>query len=119
MKKFLILIIAISFCLSGCGNNNDNSSNNTENNSYNYTASRTSSLDSINNDNNSTDNNEVNNNQNKNTETELSSFSTKIYTPNDKARQNNIRITCSTLNGTIVKSRRNIFFLQYSRKSYS
>lgn len=112
MKKFLILVIAASFCLSGCGNNNDNPSNNTENNSYNYTASRTSSSGNINNDNtNSTDNTEVNNNQNKNTETELSSFSTKIYTPNDKARQNNIRITCSTLNGTVVKSRRNIFFL--------
>lgn len=95
MKKFLILIIAVSFCLSGCGNNNDNSSTNPENN--NYTASRTSSLED--------------NNQNKNAETELSSFSTKIYTPNDKARQNNIRITCSTLNETIVKSRRNILFL--------
>lgn len=118
MKKFLILVIAASFCLSGCGNKSDNQADNSENNSYNYTASRTSSSDNINN-NNSTDNNEVNNNQNKNTETELSSFSTKIYTPNDKARQNNIRITCSTLNGTIVKSRRNIFFLQYSRKSYS
>lgn len=118
MKKFLILVIATSFCLSGCGNKSDNQADNSENNSYNYTVSRTSSSDNINN-NNSTDNNEANNNENKNIETELSSFSTKIYTPNDKARQNNIRITCSTLNGTIVKSRRNIFFLQYSRKSYS
>lgn len=35
------------------------------------------------------------------TEEEISSFSTKIYTK-DSARQNNISITCSTLNGTIV-----------------
>lgn len=33
----------------------------------------------------------------------LTSFSTKIYT-NDPARQNNISITCSTLNGTTVKN---------------
>ena len=35
-------------------------------------------------------------------ETELSSFSTKIYTPNDSARQNNITITCSKLNGKVI-----------------
>ena len=33
----------------------------------------------------------------------LSTFSTKIYS-NDTSRQNNINITCSTLNGTIVKN---------------
>lgn len=35
------------------------------------------------------------------TEEEIASFSTKIYSK-DSARQNNINITCSTLNGTIV-----------------
>lgn len=35
------------------------------------------------------------------TEEEIASFSTKIYS-NDSARQNNINITCSTLNGTVV-----------------
>ena len=44
-------------------------------------------------------------------ETDISSFSTKIYTPNDESRQTNISLTCSKLNGTVVKSRRNIFFL--------
>ncbi len=112
MKKFLITIIALSFCLSGCGNNNQDSSNDNEIDVNSYTASRTSSLESNeSNDNTNTVNTQENNNQNTNTETELSSFSTKIYTPNDKARQNNIKITCSKLNGTLVKPRRNIFFL--------
>ncbi|MCI8384440.1 MAG: hypothetical protein HFJ33_06255 [Clostridia bacterium] len=37
------------------------------------------------------------------TEEQLATFSTKIYS-NDSARQNNISITCNTLNGTIVKN---------------
>ena len=37
------------------------------------------------------------------TETEISSFSTKIYTKED-SRQNNLSITCSILDGKIVKS---------------
>lgn len=35
------------------------------------------------------------------TEEQIATFSTKIYS-NDGARQNNISITCNTLNGTIV-----------------
>lgn len=34
---------------------------------------------------------------------EISSFSTKIYTK-EPERQNNVRLTCSALNGTIVKN---------------
>ena len=37
------------------------------------------------------------------TENTLSTFSTKIYTK-ESARQNNINITCSSLNDTIVKN---------------
>lgn len=37
-------------------------------------------------------------------ETELASFSTKIKNKKDLNRQNNITITCNTLNNTIVKS---------------
>ena len=109
MKKFLIIIVFFSFCLSGCGNN-DNSIDNQEEN--NYTATRAASLDNTN-ETNTTTNSTYNNMPN--AESELSSFSTKIYTPNDKARQNNIRITCSKLDGTVVKSRRDFFFLQYCR----
>ena len=101
MKKFLIIILLCSFCLSGCGNDNSTVNQNKNNN---YTSSRTTATD--NNFNNSETNNiDINNSIDIiNTETELSLFSTKIYTPNDEARQNNIRITCSKLDGTIVKS---------------
>lgn len=37
------------------------------------------------------------------TEEQIATFSTKIYS-NDSARQNNISITCNTLNGTIVSN---------------
>ena len=37
------------------------------------------------------------------TEEQIATFSTKIYS-NDSARQNNITITCNTLNETIVKN---------------
>ena len=94
MKKFLIMIITLSFCLSGCGNNNNEKQPNNKANAYN--AVRTTTSD--------TTNNTIENN-NINTETELSSFSTKIYTPNDSGRQNNIKLTCSHLNETVVKSR--------------
>ena len=46
----------------------------------------------------------------KTTEETIATFSTKIYST-DKARQNNVTITCNTLNDTIVKNRRNFFIL--------
>ena len=100
MKKFLIITVLFVLCLSGCSNNTTPSNNKEQNN--NYTVSRTTTSDNISNANNKNSNNSIE--KNINTETELSTFSTKIYTPNDDARQNNIRITCSKLNGTIVKS---------------
>ena len=108
MKKFLVIIFILSFCLVGCSNNNDNNLQNTEGENTNYNASKTAATNEINNQNNITiTESEVK----ESVETEISSFSTKIYTPNDKARQNNITLTCSKLNETIVKSRRNFFFL--------
>ena len=109
MKKFLAIIFILSFCLVGCNNENNNSQNVPEENiSYNYTASRTTTSAENNLENKvKTTEPEIE----KEPETDIASFSTKIYTPNDAARQNNIGITCSKLNGTIVKSRRNIFFL--------
>ena len=101
MKKFLILLLVSCFCLTGCGNNN---SINSQEQNNNYNMSRTTTIDN----NLETDNTSINSIESfddANTETEIASFSTKIYTPNDEARQNNIRITCSKLNGTIVKSR--------------
>ena len=115
MKKTLSIVFAtfILYFLTGCGNNSNQQNLNSSSN--NYIASRTSTENQIS----ENINNNLGNTQKTNVEENLATFSTKIYTPNDEARQNNIRITCSELNGTIVKSRRNIFFLQYSRKSNS
>lgn len=115
MKKLLIILIITAFCLSGCGNNNTSSQDNQNENNATYSASKTStSTNNSNSINTSTSNNSSNNDNNNdvviinnpdniNTETDIASFSTKIYTPNDEARMNNLRITCSKLNGTIVK----------------
>ena len=102
MKKSLIITVLFALCLSGCSNSNNTTPSNSKDQNNNYTVSRTTTADNISNANNKNSNNSIK--KNINTETELSSFSTKIYTPNDDARQNNIRITCSKLNGTIVKS---------------
>ena len=44
-------------------------------------------------------------------EIELSVYSTVIENQKDSNRQGNISITCSVLNNSIVKARRNFFFL--------
>lgn len=103
MKKISLIIymFIIIIFLGACKNNNETNNtikNNAEENiSYNYTVSNVTS---------NTENNnvfEVNRGET-NPETELSSFSTKIYTPNDSGRQSNITLSCSKVNGTIVKS---------------
>ena len=98
------------------------------NNSQNYEASKSSTNGTNNNSNTSTENstnelkseesnstnsttsdeNAINQNTNPQTapehipvEEQIATFSTKIYTK-DSARQNNIQITCNTLNGTTV-----------------
>jgi predicted component of type VI protein secretion system len=110
MKKFFIILLISCLYLTGCGNNNSLENQELDNN---YTSSRITATDNTTNDNNTNTNGNIESNNtdiNKvesinNTETEIASFSTKIYTPNDEARQNNIRITSSKLNGCIVKSR--------------
>lgn len=92
-----IIIVFLGACKNSNETNNTIKNNAEENISYNYTASNVTS---------NTENNnviEVNRGET-NPETELSSFSTKIYTPNDSGRQNNITLSCSKVNGTIVKS---------------
>lgn len=106
MKFFLIILLF--FCLSLTGCNRKNSGLTKEQNN-NYSVSRTTTADDLTNINNTV--NADNNIETTNTETEISSFSTKIYTPDDESRQTNIRITCSKLDGTVIKSRRNFFFL--------
>ena len=116
MKKIsLILYMFIIIIFLGACKNNNETNNTTKNNaeeniSYNYTVSNVTS---------NTENNnaiEVNRGET-NPETELSSFSTKIYTPNDSGRQNNITLSCSKVNGTIVKSGETFSFCDTVGKS--
>ena len=110
-KKSIVLIVILVLAIIGAGvffyfrYNNSNSSN--------YEASKTSS-NSNQNTNESSNQTENSENSGANTnvveerpkqpvETQISTFSTKIYTK-DSARQNNLQITCSTLNNTTVKS---------------
>lgn len=121
--------IAIIFCfLVGGGIWFYFSKNNPSNNNQ-YEASKTATNNTTNNEssekniNNSTNNttneqNDTSTNKSKQTEStqgihesesshiteeQISTFTTKIYSK-DSARQNNISITCNTLNGTIVKN---------------
>ncbi len=97
MKKFLILIFILSFFLVGCSNNNNLQNTEKENTNYNISRTITNETKSE---------NHITDTEIKSAleETDIASFSTKIYTPNDSARQNNITLTCSKLNGTVVKS---------------
>lgn len=119
-KKSWIIIAIIIVLLIGIGiflyfKNNPHSSNES-----NYEANKTSTE-------NTSNNTETNNTNNENkvaqpstnevtqgiteapknppptTEEQIATYSTKIYSK-DSARQNNISITCNTLNGTIVKN---------------
>lgn len=103
MKKFLLLIFIFIFCLSGCKFNN---TTNIQNTKINNSKEENQEIPQNNQDNQAE---KIENEPPQ--ETEISSFSTKIYTPNDSARQNNIKITCATLNETIVKPRRDFFIL--------
>lgn len=119
MKKILciilIIIIAIFlfFYFSRSNNKSDNNVTNTTNTSNHVTDSNIT--------NNSTQNNldvsRTSQNQTINEitytpkEEEISKFSTKIYTK-DSSRQNNLSITCSTLNGHIVKAHETFSFTQ-------
>lgn len=124
-KKLIIFVIIIALLIIGSIGYflyNKNSSKNKQED--NYEAERTSSenkAEENNNDNNtqpeeSSDNKQEQENQtikedsatssNKQpqyTEEQIATFSTKIYSK-DSARQNNIKITCNTLNNTTIKN---------------
>lgn len=112
-KYWIIIIIAIlilgaGFIIYKNKNHENNSNNNTNDTSNNYEASKSST--NINIESNST-NQEQNTSSEDNTtnikendtgkEEEVASFTTKIVTK-DSSRQNNISITCSSLNDTLV-----------------
>lgn len=112
-KKTGITIAIILIVLAGIGIYfwyNNNSASQKQNN---YDASRTTTNNTANNTNTTNNNtNETENKTNKtfvtqnatqNSEKQIATFSTTIYNK-DSARQNNIQITCNTLNETIVKN---------------
>ncbi len=133
-KKWIILCILIVLALIGAGiyfyynSNNSNSDDydaqrtaTNDNNSNNDSSDENNSVDTDNSENTTGQNNAQDNNATDNTTTEIrsgitkeqtiSSFSTKIYTK-DSSRQNNIEITCNTLNGTIVNAGETFSFCQ-------
>ena len=123
IKKFInyfLILCTIMLILSGCTKKEEN--NKTENtNNQNTEISRISTTTNITNE--STDKttnetkNEVTPPKPTPVETELGSFSTNIVDKREN-RQNNIRITCSKLNGITVESGKTFSFCNTIRKIY-
>lgn len=112
MKKFLIIFGILGLVGIGIGIylfNRNTSSNNSNYDSTRLSANNSENTTKNSNTNQDTDssNSDIKNNQpevqKQEIETQISEFTTKIYTK-DKERQNNINITCSTLNDTYVES---------------
>ena len=112
LALILIAVFAVGIYIYYSNINNDNSNYEankvSSNNQVNETSENTSSKENKSDENNNTAENNVNqtnitSNITNYKEEELSNFTTTIYS-NDEARQNNINITCNTLNGTIVKN---------------
>ena len=109
MKKFLciILIIIIAIFLFFYFLHSNNKSDNNITNTTNTNSTEQNNLDISRISQNQTLN-EINHTT---IEKEISKFSTKIYTK-DSSRQNNLSITCSALNGHIVKAHETFSFTQ-------
>lgn len=112
LALILIAVFAVGIYIYYSNINNDNSNYEankvSSNNQVNETSENTTSEENKSDENNNTAENNVNqtnitSNITNYKEEELSNFTTTIYS-NDEARQNNINITCNTLNGTIVKN---------------
>ena len=123
IKKFInyfLILCTIMLILSGCTKKEEN--NKTENtDNQNTEISRISTTTNITNE---SSNNTTNEPKNEITspsptpvETELGSFSTNIIDKREN-RQNNIRITCSKLNGITVESGKTFSFCNTIRKIY-
>ena len=113
-KKWIILVVIFVILIVGTifFFMTDNSTNNEQANSS-YEANKTSSESNTNENITSNDNQNTQSEEENGVETptpapqpveeQIATFSTKIYSQ-DSARQNNISITCNTLNGTVVKN---------------
>lgn len=118
MKKIIIIFIILGLISIGVGIYITNRNKSSENNNPSYNSARlsadnstiakntTPNLSSNENQNTENSNTEEDNTQSTKPEVEseiqISEFTTKIYTK-DEERQNNINITCSTLNNTYVE----------------
>lgn len=137
MKKIYIFIIIIALIAGGIGiylyNKNSTSSNNSSQKLPPYNATKVSTINETSN----TDSQENTTNSNSNTsenqtqententqsssptvETEIASFTTKIYTK-DSDRQTNISITCSNLNETTIENGQTFSFCDTVGKASS
>ena len=130
MKKVYIFII-IGFILIGCvlgfyfyKRNTSANSNNSNLNNFPYNSTRVSANDNSKapSDNSSRFQNTSNENNSEQSaspiETEIASFTTKIYTK-DSDRQNNISITCSSLNDTTIENGQTFSFCNTVGKATS
>ena len=81
--KFIILLLILPMILTGCSTNNNSELNTTTENNVSYNTKKLSVKKPV--------------------EETLYSFSTEILDKSE-GRQTNLRLTCSTLNGTVVNS---------------
>lgn len=102
MKKNKQWIIISALILIGIGtaiyNFTSNKNKNNNSNQENYTTSKTSTNEKENENENKTEISQANSTKK---EEQISTFSTKIYNK-ESSRQNNVTITCSTINETII-----------------
>lgn len=127
-SKYIILIIIITVSIGGIAyflygsnkNHNSNISQNSNNTSE-YNTAKLGTTENIVNQNSQRDNQEQiesNPPSSAQKETEIASFSTKIYSK-DSQRQNNVSITCKSLNETIVENGKTFSFCDTVGKATS
>ena len=108
MKKIIIMFIILGLIGIGVGIYITNRNKSSENNNPSYDSARLSTSDSESTTKNSdtnqnTDNSNTHTKNKQESETQISEFTTKIYTKDDE-RQNNISLTCSSLNNTFIET---------------
>lgn len=93
----LLGILLFFFLKDGSNNSNYTSQHNENNNNSNYETNKMSANQENSEEKEQSDSPQI-------VEEQIATFSTKIYST-DQARQNNINISCNTLNGTTVKNK--------------
>ena len=130
-RKYIFLIVLVIGVVLGFiffyknNNSKERSKYNAERTSQNIENKTNTDENTVNRSSNNIINNEIEQsqeneqiNENSTIETEIASFTTKIYTK-DSGRQNNITIACSTLNNTIVENGKTFSFSKTVGKATS